>query len=177
MPVSGSSFDFMRPFPRRLFVLLCILLPVQAMAKDRTLIGWIEKVRIYPSDMEFKAKIDSGALTSSINAENIVEFERDGDEWVQFDIINKNGVRSTLELPLVRESIIKRHFGRKQKRLVVKLGICLGNIYKETEVNLVDRHGFLYAILIGRRFLKKDFIIDPSEQFTSPPKCQMPEDA
>ena len=163
--------------PCYIFILFVFSLPFLVHASDKKEIGWIEKVRVYPGDIEFKAKMDTGALTSSINAKNINEFEKDGEEWVRFEIVNKNEVSSTVELPLVREATIKRHFGRKQKRHVVVFGICLGNIYKETEVTLVDRHGFIYAMLIGRRFLKNDFILDPSEQFTSSPKCQLPEDA
>lgn len=160
-----------------IFILLFIFSPIFVQASDKTVIGWVEKVRVYPGDIEFKAKMDTGALTSSINAKNITEFEKDGEVWVRFEIVNKNDVSSTIELPVVREATIKRHFGKKQKRHVVVLGLCLGKTYKETEVTLVDRHGFIYAMLIGRRFLKNDFILDPSEQFTSSPKCRLPEDA
>lgn len=177
MPVSGKSICMQRYFSCCFFSLLLILFPVHVFAKDKTLIGWIEKVRVYPGDIEFKAKMDTGALTSSINAKNISEFERDGEAWVRFEIINKDNVSSTLELPLVREAKIKRHFGVAQKRHVVVLGVCLGKLYKETQVNLVDRHGFLYAMLIGRSFLRKDFAIDPSQQFTTSPKCIVPGDA
>lgn len=178
MPVSGEKIYCMQRFYNCcFFILLLILFPDYSFAKDKTLIGWIEKVRIYPGDIEFKAKMDTGALTSSINAKNITEFEKDGEEWVRFDIVNKKNISTTLELPLVREAKIKRHFGKTQKRHVVLLGICLGKLYKETQVNLVDRHGFLYAMLIGRSFLRKDFVIDPAEQFTSSPKCLAPGDA
>ena len=54
---------------------------------------------------------------------------------------------------------------------VVMLGICLGKVYKETEVTLVDRKGFLYAMLIGRSFLKNLFIVDTAQQFTVKPTC------
>lgn len=162
---------------RCFFILLLILNPALTIAKDKTQIGWVENVRVYPGDIEFKAKMDTGALTSSINAKNITEFEREGETWVRFEIVNKKGISSTIELPLVREAKIKRHFGKTQNRHVVLFGICLGKLYKETQVNLVDRHGFLYAMLIGRSFLRRDFIIDPAEQFTSSPKCMSPGDA
>jgi hypothetical protein len=146
----------------------------ECLAKEKKQIGWIEKTRIYPSELIFTAKMDTGARNSSINAHNIVEFERDGQTWVRFEIVNNKQISSIIELPLVREAIIKRHFGKKQQRYVVMLGICLGKIYKETEVTLVDRKGFLYAILIGRSFLKKDFVVDPAQQFTLKPICRIP---
>jgi len=87
-----------------------------------------------------------------------MEFERDGQTWVRFDVVNKKEERATIELPLLRQATIKRHFGKRQYRHVVMLGICLGSVYKETQVTLVDREGFLYDMLLGRSFLKGDFI-------------------
>lgn len=141
-------------------------------AESKRQIGWIENVTIYPGNLQFKAKIDTGALTSSINAKNIEEFEKDDEQWVRFEIHNKSGDTVELEMPVSREAIIKRHFGERQKRYVVRMDICLGDIHKETDVTLVDREGFLYALLIGRRYLKKHFIIDPAEQFTLEPACK-----
>ena len=160
--------------------LLCVifimtLISHECIAKDKKHIGWIEKTRVYPSELLFTAKMDTGARTSSINAQNITEIERNGQPWVRFEILNNKQSSSTLELPLVREATIKRHFGRKQRRYVVMLGICLGKVYKETEVTLVDRKGFLYAMLIGRSFLKNDFVVDTAQQFTVKPVCRKPE--
>jgi len=157
-------------------MLLCLLLwcaqGAHVMANDKKLIGWVEKVKVYPGGIEYRAKIDTGARNPSINARNIVEFERDGQPWVRFDLVSKKQARATLELPLVRQATIKRHFGKQQQRHVVMLGICLGGIYRETQVTLVDRTGFLYDLLLGRSFLKGEFIIDPSESFTSAPNCR-----
>lgn len=164
-------------FPKiSLLFLVCIMALTGhvCLAKDKKQVGWIEKTRVYPGELLFTAKMDTGARTSSINTQNIVEFERDGQAWVRFEIINNKQVSTNLELPLVREATIKRHFGKKQSRYVVMLGICLGNVYKETEVTLVDRKGFLYALLIGRSFLKNDFLIDTAQQFTVKPVCRVP---
>lgn len=148
--------------------------PYQSVAKEINRIGWIENVKIFPGELQFKAKIDTGAYNSSINARNIVEFEKEGETWVRFDAVNKNNISATIELPLVKEVSIKRHFGKKQRRYAVILGVCLGKIYKETQVSLVDRKGFLYAMLIGRNFLKGNFVIDPADQFTVSPGCYKP---
>lgn len=163
----------------RLLILSCILFSMlpssPAFAGDKRIIGWVENAVIYPGAYEFHAKMDTGARHSSIHATDIVEFERDDQTWVRFKILDKKQVQSTMELPLVREVTIKRHFGRKQHRHVVMLGICLGKVYKQTEATLVDREGFIYELLIGRSFLKKDFIVNVSEQYTSKPRCKVPE--
>lgn len=151
--------------------LLCIT-GSQVFANDKTIAGYVEKVKIYPGKLLFHAKLDTGARNSSINAENIEEYTNDGEDWVRFDVVNRNKRRITLEMPLVREAKIKRHFGKKQHRPVVKLGICLGSTFKEVDVSLVDRQGFLYEMLIGRSYLKHDFLIDPSKSYTKTPSCK-----
>lgn len=158
-----------------LLVYFLLFFPNPLIAKEKRQVGWVENVRVFPGELQFKAKIDTGAYNSSVNARNIEEFEREGESWVRFDIVNKNNMSSTIELPLIREVTIKRHFGEKQKRYAVMLGVCLGKTYKETQVSLVDREGFLYAMLIGRNFLRGDFVIDPSSSFTTSPGCTTPE--
>ena len=148
-------------------------MPLFCTAEEKKIIGWIENVIVMPGNIQFSAKLDTGALTSSINAKNITEFDRDGKRWVKFEIVNNDKENRVIELPLVRTVKIKRHNRKSQERHVVKLGICLENIYKETEVNLVDRDGFIYKLLIGRKFIKDKFIIDPSEHHITLPDCEI----
>jgi hypothetical protein len=155
-----------------LFGALALAQPL--VAGELKIVGWIEKVRLYPGNFLVHAKLDSGAEYSSLDAKNLKEFQRDGRRWLRFDLTNRYGEKITLERPLLREATIKRHFLRSQKRPVVKLGVCLGNIYKETEVNLVDRSGFQYRMLIGRKFMEGTFAIDPAARFTAEPACQEP---
>jgi hypothetical protein len=142
----------------------------------RETVGWVEKVRVYPGNVLLKAKIDSGAKTSSLHCDFASVIERNGKQWVAFTVINYKGELIKLEKKLERLSKIKRHFGEVQERYVIKLGICLGQTYKETEVNLIDRSGMNYQILIGRRFLKGSHVIDPALTFASKPNCIRPED-
>ena len=147
---------------------ICIV-PCAAGAKETS--GWVEKVRVFPGDILVKAKIDTGAKTSSLHCTCMSTFERDGEEWVSFMVENYDGEKQLLERKLVRTAVIKRHHGESQERLVVKLGICLGSTYRETEVNLIDRSGLNYQMLIGRRFLRDLFVVDPSETFHTKPDC------
>ncbi len=77
-----------------------------------------------------------------------------------------------MERKVVRDIAIKRHRGREEKRLVVLLGICLGTLYKTVEVNLVDRTGLKYPMLVGRSFMADSLYIDPSRELTTPPHCE-----
>lgn len=137
----------------------------------REIAGWVEKAKLIPSGIELKAKLDSGAKHSSINAMELEYFEVDGVEHVRFKVINKAGETVEVTEPVIREASIKRHFGKAQKRSVVRLTICVGSITKAVEVNLVDRAGFNYPMLIGRSYLTGDFLIDPGKTYLLETAC------
>jgi hypothetical protein len=149
------------------FVVAC-----PASAAPKTIVGWIEKVRIYPGAPLIRAKLDTGAKHCSLNAPNITEFQRNGETWVRFSITSKSGEKVTLEQKVHRIASIKRHGSIVERRFAIRLGICLSTLYKEVEVNLVDRSDFLYPLLIGRNFMSGDLIVDSSTKFTTQPSCK-----
>ncbi len=151
---------------------LAVGIAASLQAGEKQIVGWVERVRLSPGNVVVDAKLDTGALHCSLDAENITHFTRDGAEWVRFDLQDRPGHKVTLERPVVREANIKRHFNHSQKRPAIRLGVCLGNYYQETEVNLVDRSGFQYPMLIGRSFLKKALVIDPGIKHTMEPHCK-----
>jgi hypothetical protein len=156
---------------RYLLWLLLVSVPAHALAKE--VVGWAEKAIIYPGNLEIRAKVDTGAKTSSLNCECRNFFEKDGEQWVRFSVINYQGERIWLERKVHRMAKIKRHFGGVQERPVIMLGICLGGEYRETEVNVIDRSGLKYPMLIGRKFLEEKFLVDSSAQFINPPHCDV----
>lgn len=173
--------DGMRFFFRFLmsFILVVIISPdvfgKDAIAKEvgaKEVIGWVENVRVLPGDVLITAKIDTGADASSLHCDCINKFIRNGEPWVQFTITGVSGKQVSLEKKVERTIKIKRHFGAVQKRDVVRLGLCLGGQYEERDVSLVDRTGFKYDLLIGRKFMAGKFIVDPSQKFLVEPHCE-----
>ena len=140
--------------------------------QDRKVVGRLEIVKIYPGNLKLRARLDTGAKNSSLDAQNITEFERGGVRWIRFDVTNHKGKSVTLERRVYREVKIKRKHGNPRKRLVIKLGICLGKIFREVEVNLVDRSEFNYPMLIGRSFMENHLVVDPSVKFVTRPNCE-----
>ena len=139
--------------------------------KRKDVIGYVEKVKICPGQLMIRAKLDTGAKISSIDAQNINTLKRGAERWVQFSVNNHDGEVIHLERKILRTIKIKRKKLKPQERLVVSFGICLKNTYKEVEVNLIDRDNFNHQMLIGRNFLNHDFIIDPSSTFTTISHC------
>ncbi len=127
---------------------------------------------IAPDSLLLNAKLDTGANSSSIHAENVSSFSRDGETWVQFDLKDEEGKPITLERKVHRTVKIKRHKQKSSERPVVLLGICLGEHFEETEVNLSDRSNYKYPVLIGRMFLSGHFMVDASSKRLLEPSCR-----
>ncbi|MBF0383111.1 MAG: ATP-dependent zinc protease [Magnetococcales bacterium] len=142
---------------------------------DLPVVGYVEKVKIFLSseNIVIKAKIDTGAKTSSLDVDSLSFFTRSDEDWVRFTVTDDDGESIKLSLPVERSTRIRRAGARKDERPVVKLGLCLGKYYKEGEVNLSEREGMNYPMLIGRRFLSKSYIVDSSRKFMQKkPKCK-----
>jgi hypothetical protein len=154
-----------------IFSLIMFAVPYQLMAKE--IVGWVENVAIHPGNIQIKAKIDSGATTSSLHCDCQQFFMKGDEQWVRFTITTNQDEKVQLERKVNRMAKIKRHYGESQDRAVITLGVCLGTNYKEAEVNLVDRSGFNYQMLIGRNFLAGHFLIDSSETFINAPSCDI----
>lgn len=142
----------------------------------RVIAGWVENVAVENQGFEVKAKLDTGAMTSSIHALNIESFKKGDDDYVRFDLplTDKHGELHTLsfEKPRTRKVKIKNHDGRHDKRYVVKLELCFNGINYPVQFTLVDRGQFNYNILLGRRFLGKVAIIDPAKTFLTTAVCK-----
>jgi hypothetical protein len=141
-------------------------------AQEKEVFGWVERVYIREAGFSINAKLDTGADTSSLHGSDIQLFKKKYQDWVRFKIRNQSGKEVTLELPIERTTLIKRHNGKEsQRRPVVRLGLCLGTAFQEEDVNLVNRSNFDYSFLLGRSFLVGQAIIDPSAMFTSQATC------
>jgi hypothetical protein len=163
-------------FRRALRVLLTAVLGIMASslpveAKGLTVVGWVERVTLHPGNVTIDAKVDTGAVSCSLHATDIVEFDRDGHTWVRFSTIDHKDKRVTLEARVIGRRKVKRHFGEYQSRIVVRLGVCLADVFRGADVNLVDRTGFDYPMLIGRHFMAGRIVVNPAVIFTQEPRC------
>jgi len=143
----------------------------EPLLRPKVVMGWLQNARIYPGGMLMKAKLDSGALSNAIHAENIDLFELDGQLMVSFTLLrdhsDPDSHNTKLELPVEREVAIKlRQTSNRDIRPVVKLGICMAGEMHEVLFSLTARADFNYPVLLGRNFLRDHVLIDSSETFT-----------
>jgi hypothetical protein len=124
-----------------------------------------------PSRFPIKAKLDTGADNSSIHAQVTAEFERNGKPWIAFDVESVDGRKIGFERQVIRTVRIKRHAGESQRRPVVRLTFCVGDIARDVEVNLVNRAKLKYNLLIGRSFMAGQLLVDSALKFTTEPTC------
>ncbi|MCS3904267.1 hypothetical protein J2T55_002303 [Methylohalomonas lacus] len=156
-------------------VLLAMFCLFTANVQGKETYGWIEHARVESLDIEAKAKLDSGALTSSIHATDIERFERDDEEWVRFTLAlekNDKGEMKTkrLERPLFRDLTVIGAGGR-DTRPVVLLEICFGDTVYEEQFGLENRDDLTYPLLIGRRTIQHLGTIDVTKTFLKEPVC------
>lgn len=136
-------------------------------------LGWIEDAAITSSRFLVKAKLDTGADSSSLNAVNPDITERGEDNYITFKMVNKWGKEIEISEKIVRWTRIKNKFGVRHKRPVIMLDVCVANVLRHVEVNLVDRSNYKYQFLIGRSFLKgtPNLLIDSAQKNTAKPEC------
>jgi hypothetical protein len=118
-----------------------------------------------------RARIDSGANTSSLSAVEITDFERDGEDWIRFklgvgeDAPVVEDVRDEwIEAPVERRVRIVQASG-EESRPVISLLMTLGPINEPVEFTLSDRSHLDYPVLLGRRFLMDIAVIDVADSY------------
>lgn len=112
-----------------------------------------------------KARIDSGAKTSSLHAFNIRGFERDGENWVSFEIHpiqNNRWVVIQCETKSIDKRMVKSSSGIAETRHVVRVPITLGEDTWDIELTLANRDSMGLRMLLGREAMNGRVLVDPS---------------
>ncbi len=158
-------------------MLACLLVaPSQAPAssddKHKKIYGYIEDVRVVELERNMRAKLDTGATTSSIDARKIEKFEKNDEDWVRFTVVNRDADESQeIEEPVTRIVHIKRHGKESQERYVVELDLCIGDRRITEEVSLTNREKWSYPLLVGRNHLAGHVLVDSAIKDTREPSC------
>jgi hypothetical protein len=137
------------------------------MPKEKLTIGRIDIVDL--PDFGFinvPAKIDTGAYTSALHCSNIIVQNEEGVLRLSFNIqdaegnILENHKFTTSEF---QQKFIKSSIGERELRYVVKAKIVLFGRAFKTDFSLTNRTEMKFPVLIGRKLLKRRFVVDVSE--------------
>lgn len=115
-----------------------------------------------------RARIDSGARTSSIHASDIKVFTKNGEDWVSFEIrpiqeSPQTSIKNQAKVIAVRK--VKNTGGTSELRYVIKTPITIGNETYEIELTLANRDAMGFRMLLGREAMKSRFIVDPAQVY------------
>lgn len=136
------------------------------MEAEKKLVGWLERIDLPDWGIHgLIAKVDTGANTSAIHVENITLVD---EETLRFDVILKMK-RPHLSVPVTtkifRRAVVRSSTGNQQERYIVQTHMKAGDVEKLIEVSLVSRKKMVRRMLLGRRALSGDFLVDTSRTF------------
>lgn len=115
-----------------------------------------------------KAKLDTGARTSSLHAFDLSTYDVDGVEWVRFGIHpwqRSTDDQVTATAPVVAWRSVKSSSGRSDDRPVVLTTLALAGTSIEAEITLTRRDEMGFRMLIGREALRSRFVVDPGVSY------------
>ena len=115
-----------------------------------------------------KARVDSGAKTSSLHAFDIHTFKKGDESWVSFEIHPLQQNRRVVvrcEAKIIDRRGVKSSSGVAEKRYVIKTLLCSGDECWEVEVTLTNRDSMGYRMLLGREAMKNRVLVDPDVSF------------
>lgn len=138
--------------------------------REREVIGWRELIGLPELGIsQMAAKIDTGARTSALHAEDQELFERNGERWVRFKAPKvQNRQARLIEAPLKVEREIKNTSGVPENRFVIRTLLMLGRHRWRIDVSLADRDAMTFDLIIGRTALKgRKILVDPAHSYLS----------
>jgi hypothetical protein len=133
-------------------------------------IGWREFVSLPDLKVKgIKVKVDTGAATSALHAEDIFIFNKAGKKRVSFTIypIQGNKTKKVIgNAELIEMRNIRSSTGHLTERPVIRTLIKIGDEEAyEIDITLVNRDIMGFRMLLGRRALKKKFLVHPGKSF------------
>ncbi len=132
-------------------------------------IGWREWVRLPQlGGVSIKAKVDTGARTSSLHAFDIRHINKAGSIWVAFNVHPRQRLAKPVvecEAPLIEERYVTDSGGRRTLRPVVATTINLAGQEIEVELTLIARDEMGFRMLIGRQAVRGRFLVDAGRSF------------
>lgn len=106
-------------------------------------------------------KIDTGAYRSSLHAEGVEVFEREGEEWVRFVTHSQDGKAVRCESPIAFYKRVKSSTGEAKERIFLRTTFRTARgLEWKVRVSLADRSEMKFPLLIGRRALSGRFVVD-----------------
>ncbi len=115
-----------------------------------------------------KAKIDTGAKTSCLHTFFIEPFMEDGVAKIRFKVhpIQKNeSLVLECVAPVKDERLVSDSGGHKEMRYIIETTVVIGDKSRLIEMSLTNRDTMRFRMLLGRRALEKNTLVDPAASY------------
>ncbi len=136
--------------------------------RTRIVLGWREWLALPALGIDaIRAKVDTGARSSALHVDAQWRFVEAGVPWVGFRLSTGVPGRRSIEAaaPIHDEREVMDSGGRRSRRVFLRTPLRLAGIERPIEINLTDRAGMLFPMLLGRTALKRVFTVDPARSF------------
>jgi hypothetical protein len=139
-------------------------------AKRPLLIGWKEYVDFPDWDVRhIKVKIDTGARTSAVGAVSYELRQEEGSGLIaelRLALRRRHPDQLTLvRAPVLRMVVVSNSSGMKEQRPLIQTCLRLGSVVKSVALTVTNRTGMLFPVILGRKALEGDFIVDVSQKY------------
>jgi hypothetical protein len=135
----------------------------------RDVIGWREWASLPDLGiLHIKTKVDTGAKTSALHAFYVLPFEHQGAQWVRFKVHPLQSSTSAVvecEAPVKTMRRVTDSGGHTEVRYVIETRLMMNGHLRVIELTLTDRETMRFRMLLGRRALKKRFLVDSNKSF------------
>ncbi|MBU8976696.1 RimK/LysX family protein [Lysobacter sp. MMG2] len=134
---------------------------------SKIVLGWREWAALPDLGIgRLRAKVDSGARSSALHVDSQWKFFEGGGPWVGFCLSPGHGAGMIeAAAPIFDEREVTDSGGHCTRRVFVRTTLALAGVQREIEINLSDRRGMLFPMLLGRTALARRFTVDPGRSF------------
>ena len=137
--------------------------------KEALCVGWREWVGLPDIGIkQIKAKVDTGARSSSIHAFDIEEYSRSGKDFVKFRVcpIQKSNKKTpVIKARLIDVRNVRDSGGKVTRRPVIETTLKIGEFEWNIEMTLSNRDEMGFRMLIGRTGIPKDCLVNPHKSY------------
>lgn len=134
-------------------------------------IGWKEYLDLPELGIfRLKAKMDTGARTSALHVDSLTVLETlpDGTEIAEVEIgldRRRPERRVKTRVALLGRLRVKDTGGRGEVRPWLETELVLGSVRKRIRLTLTDRSGMLFRMILARKALEEDFVVNTSRKY------------
>ena len=138
---------------------------------EKLTLGWREWVGLPELGLpEIKAKVDTGARTSTLHAFELHTFSEGGKPRVRFKMhpLQKDSqVVVNCVADIVDERFVTDSGGHREQRLIISTPLTIGPWSWPIEMTLTARDNMMFRMLLGRTAIKGIAMVDPSRSYTT----------